>query len=129
MSGFAQVEAAFGRYAFTTPTDPEVAWKMGVIPVWSALEEMQASKRIVSALFERHTCAMIFFSNIADTTCTGKLTRFSLSLEEMQASGAHGDAMRKARESFQRLTADARAADGSVTFAPGTYRLVVAKPC
>lgn len=85
-AGLTLVEDTHGSYSFTTSTDPQMAWKMGVIPVWSVLQELQAS-------------------------------------------GEYGDVMRKAKAAFERLTANARGADGVVTFPPGTYRLVVAKPC
>jgi hypothetical protein len=85
-AGLRIVEDTHGSYTFTTSTDPQVAWKMGVIPVWSVLQELQAA-------------------------------------------GEHGDVMGKAKAAFELVTAQFRGADGAVSYPPGTYRLVVAKPC
>ena len=74
------------QYSFRVPADPEVAWKMGLIPVMAQLEELNAA-------------------------------------------GENGDVMAKARAAFEKETAPLVISTGEKEIPPGTFRLVVAKPC
>mmetsp|Transcript_1265 Transcript_1265/g.2617 ORF Transcript_1265/g.2617 Transcript_1265/m.2617 type:complete len:229 (+) Transcript_1265:2739-3425(+) len=49
-------------------------------------------------------------------------------IEELHASGKHGDVKAKAKMNFQNITATMHDDSGVIVYPPGTYRLVIAKP-